>query len=128
MLLGSGTFGTEITNETWGISAYTHFGVAHIQSNTFFFRLHNSGVVDVLSIQASGAVGNIVGTIGTLVTDWNHMSAYTLDGRLMLYLYRSSDGFFESYELDSSGNFLGLFHSGYQDSGWTGIAHFTTTP
>ena len=56
------------------------------------------------------------------------MSAYNLEEQLMIYLYRSSDGQFEVYEVDENGLSLGLFNSGLQPIGWTGIQHFHYEP
>ena len=128
MALGTGTFGGEITNEYWPISSYSHFDTANISGNSYFFRLDNSGNIEILLIQSNGDLGSSIDVISTNTTNWTHMSAYNLEEQLMIYLYRSSDGQFEVYEVDENGLSLGLFNSGLQPIGWTGIQQFTTNP
>jgi hypothetical protein len=128
MNLDSGTFGSEISNEMWAISSYTHFDSANISGNSFFFRLDNVGQIDILPIQTSGTLGSSIATISTNIADWSHMLTYNIEGRLMIYVYRTTDGYFEVYEIDSNGNSLGIVNSGFQSFGWTGIQTFTTNP
>ena len=64
--------------------------------------------------------------ITTVLTDWDLLQAYTLDGVPMIRVYRTSDGFFTLYTIDSTGVISGPLDSGFEDAGWTSIHHFQT--
>ena len=125
MNLGAGIFGSEITNDYWLTAAYTNFASTFISGNPYLFAMRSSGTVDVLSISSGGVIGSVVDSV-TIGSGWHNMFATEINGVAFLFLHNQYTGAYESYELDSSGQIIGLYDSGNYGIGWSAMLHFQT--
>jgi len=126
--LSAGTLGSEVYNDTWG-SGLAHFDSLSVNGGTHLFAVNAAGTIQHFVLSNSGVPTNgstAHSEITTVLTDWDLLQAYTLDGVPMIRVYRTSDGFFTLYTIDSNGVLSGPLDSGFEDAGWTSIHHFQT--
>ncbi len=123
--LGTGTIGTEIFNSTW-TTDYGHFDSLQIGSKTYLVALDDSGTLTSFEAGSTGLLQS-VDTYTTVLTNWSNLQAYNLEGTPVVHLYRPSDGFFTLIQLDGNGMIDAVIDSGFEDAGWTGWTHFTTS-
>ena len=100
--LGAGALGSEVYNNTWS-GDLSHFDSLSVNGNTYLFSLDTSEASNSSRFQATEPQNGTTPTssITTALTDWDLLQAYTLDGTPMIRVYRTSDGFFALYTLDS---------------------------
>ena len=89
--------------------------------------MNTAGTIDVLPIQASGVPASVSDTLTTVLSDWDQLLAYSIDGEGYVHLYRSSDGFFSLYQVDSAGLISGPVETGFEELGWSGMHSFSTS-
>ena len=126
--LNAGTLGSEVYNDTWS-SGLAHFDSLSVNGGTHLFAVDSTGTIQHFVLSNSGVPTNgstAHSEITTVLTDWDLLQAYTLDGVPMIRVYRTSDGFFTLYTIDSTGVISGPLDSGFEDAGWTSIHHFQT--
>ena len=126
--LNAGTMGSEVYNDTWS-GGLAHFDSLSVNGGTHLFAVNPAGTIQHFVLSNSGVPTNgstAHSEITTVLTDWDLVQAYTLDGVPMIRVYRTSDGFFTLDTLDSNGVLSGPLDSGFEAAGWTSIHHFQT--
>lgn len=123
--LGAGTIGSDIFNSTW-TTEYTRFSSVQSGSSTFVVALNVYGTITVFEADSNGLLQNLNSTT-TVINDWSELQSYNLEGDAIVHAYRASDGFFTLYHLDSAGQLIGPIDSGFDELGWSGWTHFTTS-
>ena len=126
MTLGAGSFDSEITNTYWTDDDYLAFSALHTSGQAFILRLGASGGVETLPIASNGTLGAPADSY-SVGTGWTSMLTAELDNIPILYLYDSTTGDYELYELDSGGQFIGLYEEGTQEQGWSGMLLYQTS-
>ena len=126
--LNGGTLGSEVYNNTWS-GGLANFDSLSANGDPHLFAMNAAGTIQHFVLSNSGVPTNGStphSELTTVLNDWDVLQAYTLDGFPIIRLYRTSDGFFSLYTLDSNGLLSGPTDSGFEQSGWTSIHHFQT--
>ena len=123
--LGAGTIGSDIFNSTW-TTEYTRFSSVQSGSSTFVVALNVYGTITIFEADSNGLLQTLNSNT-TVINDWSELQTYNLEGDAIVHAYRASDGFFTLYHLDSAGQLSSPIDSWFDELGWSGWTHFTTS-